>query len=85
MIALTQFLKLVKQGEYWSAGNIVAAAGLGALVGWLGVDGLTVADGIMGGLAAAGVVTTAGAIRPQSNELTVVENVETANVEAGAR
>lgn len=60
VVAVTEALRRVKVGDWFAVGTIFASAVVGALaVGLDFVTGITVADGIVLGLGASGVVTVA--------------------------
>lgn len=59
VIGLVELVKSLFDRDYRTAVVIVGAAGVGALCGVFGVEGLTVATGIVIGLGASGVVTVA--------------------------
>ena len=54
-----ELLRRLQVRDYFAALTILAAGAIGALSGVFGVDGLTVTQGIIAGLAASGLVTTA--------------------------
>ena len=57
VVAVVQFLKLVKEKNWISALTIVVAAAIGLLAGWVGIEGLNLTTGFIAGLAASGVYT----------------------------
>jgi hypothetical protein len=57
VVAVVQFLKLLKAADWVGAATIVVAAAIGGLAGWASIDSLTVTEGIIAGLAASGVYT----------------------------
>jgi hypothetical protein len=57
VVAVVQFLKLLKVKDWIGALTIVTAAVIGGLAGWANIDSLTVTQGIIAGLAASGVYT----------------------------
>lgn len=57
VVAVVQFLKLLKASDWVGALTIVVAAAIGGLAGWASIDSLTVTQGIIAGLAASGVYT----------------------------
>lgn len=59
VIAVVEFFKRVQVRDTFGALTIVLAAVIGALAGFFGIEGLDVANGLVAGLGAAGVVTTA--------------------------
>ena len=59
VVALTEAVKAAADRNWRTVVIIVGAAGIGALCGFLGVEGLSVAQGIVVGLGASGVVTVA--------------------------
>lgn len=65
VIGFTQMVKSLFDRDYRSVVIIIGAAAIGAFAGFLHVQGVDIATGIVLGLGAAGVVTTAQAIRSQ--------------------
>lgn len=59
VVALTEAVKAAADRNWRTVVIIVGAAGIGALCGFFGVEGLSVAQGIVVGLGASGVVTVA--------------------------
>jgi hypothetical protein len=59
VIGVVQFVRELEAKKYWSALTIVLAAGVGALAGFLNIEGIDVATGIVLGLAGSGAVTVA--------------------------
>lgn len=59
VIAVTEFFKRIQARDVYGALTIVLAAVIGGLAGFFGVEGLTVATGLIAGLGGAGIVTTA--------------------------
>lgn len=59
VVGATELIKRLKEKDYWAALTIAVSAAIGALAGVFGIDGLTVAYGIVAGLAASGLVTVA--------------------------
>lgn len=57
--AVTELLKRANDKDYRGVVVILVAAGLGALTGVLGLDGLNVVQGIIAGLGVAGIHTIA--------------------------
>jgi len=57
VVAVVQFLKLLKDKNWVGAATIVVAAAIGGLAGWSNIDNLTVTQGIIAGLTASGVYT----------------------------
>lgn len=59
----TEFLRRLKVGDYFSAATIAVATLIGGLAGAFEVYGVaSVADGLIAGIAASGLVTVAGKI-----------------------
>ena len=56
---VVELLRRLQVRDYFAALTTLAAGAIGALSGVFGVDGLTVTQGIIAGLAASGLVTTA--------------------------
>ena len=59
IIGIVELLKRIKLSDWLAVATIVLAALVGGLAGYFGVEGLTVATGIVTGLAASGLVTVA--------------------------
>jgi hypothetical protein len=59
VVALTEAIKAAADSNWRTVVIIGGAAAVGALCGFFGVEGLDVAQGIVVGLGAAGVVTVA--------------------------
>lgn len=59
VVAATEFLRRLQVKDYFAAITIVVSAAIGALAGAAGIEGLTVATGIVVGLGASGLVTVA--------------------------
>lgn len=59
VVALTEAIKAAADRNWRTVVIIVGSAGVGALCGVFGVEGLSVAQGIVIGLGASGVVTVA--------------------------
>jgi len=59
IIGIVELLKRIKLSDWFAVATIVLAALVGGLAGYFGVEGLTVATGIVTGLAASGLVTVA--------------------------
>lgn len=59
VVGVVEFLRRLQQKDYFAAITIIAAAGVGALSGYLGVEGIDVPTGIVVGLAGSGLVTVA--------------------------
>lgn len=62
IIAVVEFMKRLKESDWYGAGIILAAGIIGALVGQSHLEGLDLVTGIVSGLSAAGIVKTAQAI-----------------------
>ena len=63
IIAVVEFLKRIKGEDYKGAGIIVLAGVVGALAGFLGIANLDIMTGIVAGLDAVGIHTTAQAVK----------------------
>ena len=59
VVALTEAIKAGSERNWRTVALIVGSALIGAVCGFLGVEGLTIAQGIVVGLGASGVVTVA--------------------------
>ena len=59
IVGVVELVKRAFDRDYRTVVTILAAAGVGALCGVLGVETISVAEGIVLGLAGSGVVTTA--------------------------
>lgn len=59
VVGVVELVKRLFDRDFRAATIIVAAAGVGALCGVFGIQGVDVATGIVIGLAASGVVTVA--------------------------
>lgn len=57
-----EFLKRLEVRDYRTCAVIAAAAGIGALAGVFSIDGLSVTEGVIAGLAASGTVTVASKV-----------------------
>lgn len=62
VVGATELIKRLRDKDYWAALTIAVSAGIGALAGVWGIDGLTVPYGIVAGLAASGLVTVASKV-----------------------
>lgn len=62
VIAIVDFLKRLKVKDYIGSSTIVLAAIVGGLAGYFGIEHLTIVSGLLAGLAAVGIVTTAKTI-----------------------
>lgn len=59
---VVELLRRLQLKDYFAAVTIAVAAGVGALAGAFGVEGLDVASGIVVGLSASGLVTIASRV-----------------------
>lgn len=59
VIGFTQLVKSAFDRDYRSCVIIIGSAAIGALAGWLGIEGINIPAGIVAGLTASGVVTIA--------------------------
>lgn len=57
-----EFLRRVEMRDAFGASSIVAAAVIGGLAGYFGIEVASVADGIVAGLSASGLVTVVSRI-----------------------
>lgn len=57
VVGVVELLRRLQVKDYFAAITILAAAAVGAVAGVFEVDGLTVTNGIIAGLAASGLVT----------------------------
>ncbi|MDV6295172.1 hypothetical protein [Rhodococcus aetherivorans] len=62
----TEFVKRLFDRDYRAAVIIAVSAVIGGLAGLFGIDGLTVANGIMLGVAASGCVTIAAKVNTRT-------------------
>lgn len=62
VVGIVEFIKRLQLKDFYAAITILAAAGVGALAGVLGIEGINVATGIVVGLAASGLVTVASKV-----------------------
>lgn len=60
--AAVELLRRLEARDYRAVATILVAAGIGALCGVLGVEGVDVPTGILAGLSASGVVTIASRV-----------------------
>lgn len=65
VIGFTQLVKSAFDRDYRTCVIITGAAAIGAFAGYLHIDGLTVANGLVYGLTASGVVTLGQALGGQ--------------------
>lgn len=59
VVGTVEFIRRVFEKDYEAAVIIAAAATVGGLYGFLGIDATSIAEGVVFGLAASGVVTVA--------------------------
>ncbi|WP_407107229.1 hypothetical protein [Rhodococcus aetherivorans] len=62
----TEFVKRLFDRDYRAAVIIAVSATIGGVAGLFGIDGLTIANGIMLGVAASGVVTVAAKVNTRT-------------------
>ena len=65
VVGVVEFIRRLKSKDFYAAITIVVAAGVGALAGFLGVEGISIATGIVVGLAGSGLVTVAEKINSE--------------------
>ena len=59
VVGLVELLRRIKLSDWFAVATIIASALIGALCGYFGIEGLTIATGIVVGLAGSGLVTVA--------------------------
>ena len=59
VVGFTEFVRRLKDKDYYAALTIAGAVVIGASAGFFNVEGLTVSTGIIAGLAGSGAVTLA--------------------------
>ena len=59
VVGVVELLRRIKLSDWFAVVTIIVAALIGGISGFFGVEGLTVASGIVAGLAGSGLVTIA--------------------------
>lgn len=70
LVGVNQFIKTLRAKDYWGAVTILSAAVVGAIFGLLGLEGLTVIQGIALGFGSVGTLTTASKLGQTSPDIT---------------
>lgn len=64
IIGLTQFIQQLRVGDYWSAVTVAIPPAIGVVASLMGLNGISIAEGIVMGLSAAGVMA---AVKARTN------------------
>jgi len=70
LVGVNQLIKTIRAKDYWGAVTILSAAVVGAVFGLLGLEGLTVVQGIALGFGSVGTLTTASKLGQTSPDVT---------------
>ena len=70
LVGVNQFIKTLRAKDYWGAVTIISAATVGAVFGLLGLEGLSVVQGVALGFGSVGTLTTASKLGQTSPDVT---------------
>jgi len=70
LIGVNQLIKTLRAKDFWGAVTILSAALVGAIFGLLGIEGISVVQGIALGFGSVGTLTTATKLGQTSSDVT---------------
>lgn len=70
LIGVNQLIKTLRAKDFWGAVTILSAALVGAIFGLLGIEGISVVQGIALGFGSVGTLTTTTKLGQTSSDVT---------------